>query len=160
MKTLHCSFIELREISCFQMKSESWSSIHLLRKSLEFDLLFHFTNSNNKINCFFKKNVILLNWEKFPVFKWKVSHGHQLICSEKVWNLTSLSFKQQKKLCVFFKSFRHICQDQQVWQCMITDFRDAQYKSTHYHVFPLSKIRSKGEPLLSLFTLRDHSYIT
>ena len=40
MKTLHCSFIELREISCFQMKSESWSSIHLLRKSLEFDLSF------------------------------------------------------------------------------------------------------------------------
>ena len=159
-----------------------------------------------------------MNWEKFPVFKWKVSHGHQFICLEKVWNLTSsysndkincflkkcyfinfyknfalffywiernflfsnekwvmvinssaqkkvwnltsLSFKQQKKLCVFFKSFRHICQDQQVWQCMITDFRDAQYKSTHYHVFPLSKIRSKGEPLLPLLTLRDHSYTT
>ena len=43
-----------------------------------------------------------MNWEKFPVFKWKVSHGHQFICLEKVWNLTSLSFKQQKKLCVFF----------------------------------------------------------
>ena len=32
---------------------------------------------------------------------------------------------------------------------MITNFRDAQYKSTYYHVFPLPKIRSKGESLLS-----------